>query len=156
MPDYREIEQFLYREARLMDEHRYDDWLALWADEAHYWIPCKEGDGGIDRTIALVNERHAGLEDRIARLKGGGHYGQDPKSSLVRVVSNIEIIDDRDDELVIGSAFNLTASRNGRIDVVAGRTTHRLKRDGSDFRIVAKKILLANGNEVMTNLTFLV
>jgi 3-phenylpropionate/cinnamic acid dioxygenase small subunit len=156
MFDYRVVEQFLYKEARFMDEHRYADWLALWAEDAHYWIPCKDDDGGLDRTIAIVNEGRAGIEDRIKRLQGGAHYAQDPKSRLSRIVSNIEIVEERDGGLVVSSTFNLTASRKGRIDIVAGRVTHKLHFSEGDFRIAGKKVLLANNDEVMTNLTYLV
>ena len=43
MSDY-EIAQFLFREARLMDEHRYEEWLTLWADDGVYWVPCGHED----------------------------------------------------------------------------------------------------------------
>ena len=42
--DRHQIETFLYREARLMDEHAYDEWLALWTDDALYWVPCNRDD----------------------------------------------------------------------------------------------------------------
>ena len=156
MNTYREIQQFLYREARIMDEHRYQDWLDLWTSDAHYWIPCNDEDGDINDKIALVNERRAGVEDRVKRLCGTGHYAQEPKSRMSRVVSNIEILEDSDDRVVVASVFSLTAIRRGKTDIVAGRTTHWLTRSGDDYRISAKKILLAGNNEVMTNLTFLV
>lgn len=139
-----------------MDEHHYEDWLALWTSDAHYWIPCNDADGDIDDKIALVNERRAGVEDRVKRLCGTGHYAQEPKSRMSRVVSNIEILEDNNDSVVVASVFNLTAIRRGKTDIVAGRTTHWLTKLDSDYRISAKKILLASNNEVMTNLTFLV
>ena len=91
MLDYHEAQLFLYREARLMDTHAYDAWLAMWASTAHYWIPCNEDELDVNRHVSLVNEDRAGLEDRISRLKSGAHYAQDPKSRLSRVVSNVEL-----------------------------------------------------------------
>jgi 3-phenylpropionate/cinnamic acid dioxygenase small subunit len=156
MMTYHDIQQFLFREARLMDEHRYDEWLALWTEDAHYWIPCVDDGRGIDQAIGLVNEDRAGIEDRIKRLKSGAHYAQDPKSQLARVISNVEILADGPDQIVVASVFNLTASRKSRIDIVAGRCTHTLKRDKDSLRIAAKKILLANRDAVINNLTYIV
>jgi 3-phenylpropionate/cinnamic acid dioxygenase small subunit len=97
-----------------------------------------------------------GLEDRVKRLKSGAHYAQDPKTRLCRVVSNVEIIEDTDTHILVESTFNLTASRKGRLDVVAGRTTHTLVIVDGAFRMRTKKIMLANHDEVMSNLTYLV
>jgi 3-phenylpropionate/cinnamic acid dioxygenase small subunit len=156
MSSNHDVQQFLYREARLMDEHRYDDWLALWTPEAHYWLPCKDEDGGLDSKIALVNEDIAGLQDRIKRLKSGAHYAQDPKSRMSRIVSNVEIVGEDGEAVTVASVFNLTTVRRGKVEVVAGRALHRLKPVDGDLRMASKKIYLVGNNDVMTNLTYLV
>jgi benzoate/toluate 1,2-dioxygenase beta subunit len=156
MPTYHDIQQFLFLEARLMDEHRYDEWFALWTTDAHYWIPSEDDGRDIDQSIALVNEHHDGIEDRIKRLKSGAHYAQDPKSRLSRVVSNVEIIQQDADQIIVGSAFNLTAFRKGKIEIIAGRTTHALKLLNSAIRLSKKRVMLANMQGVMSNLTYLV
>jgi len=154
--DRHQVETFLYREARLMDEHAYDEWLALWADDALYWVPCNEDDFDPERHVSIVYENKARLEDRITRLKSGAAYAQDPKSRLSRVVSNVEIEGENDHELMIHSTFNLTALRRGRIDIFAGRATHKLRRSGDSFKIAFKKVLLINNDQVIHNLTFLI
>ena len=100
------VENFLYREARLMDEHAYDEWLALWTDDALYWVPCNEDDFDPERHVSIVYENKARLEDRIARLKSGAAYAQDPKSRLSRIVSNVEIEDGNATEVIVHSTFN--------------------------------------------------
>jgi 3-phenylpropionate/cinnamic acid dioxygenase small subunit len=150
------IESFLYREARLMDEHAYDEWLALWTDDALYWVPCNEDDIDPERHVSIVYENKARLEDRIARLKSGAAYAQDPKSRLSRVVSNIEIEDESDTEAIVRSTFNVTALRRGWMDIFAGRAVHKLRPEGGSFRIVYKKVLLINNDVVIHNLTFLI
>lgn len=150
------VENFLYREARLMDRHVYDEWLALWTDDALYWVPCNEDDIDPERHVSIVYENKRGLEDRIARLKSGAAYAQDPKSRLSRVISNIEIEEGSNGELVVHSTFNLTALRRRRMDTFAGRTTHTLRPDDDGFKIASKKVLLINNDEVINNLTFLV
>jgi 3-phenylpropionate/cinnamic acid dioxygenase small subunit len=154
--DRHKIESFLYREARLMDEHAYDEWLALWTDDALYWVPCNEDDIDPERHVSIVYENKARLEDRIARLKSGAAYAQDPKSRLSRVVSNIEIEDESDTEAIVRSTFNVTALRRGWMDIFAGRAVHKLRPEGGSFRIVYKKVLLINNDVVIHNLTFLI
>ena len=154
--DRHRIENFLYREARMMDEHAYDEWLALWSDDALYWIPCNEDDFDPERHVSIVYENRARLEDRIARLKSGAAYAQDPKSRLSRIVSNVEIADGEGTEVNVRSTFNVTALRRGRVDIFAGRAIHKLRPEGDDFKIAYKKVLLINNDVVINNLTFLI
>jgi 3-phenylpropionate/cinnamic acid dioxygenase small subunit len=134
--DRHKVENFLYREARLMDEHAYDEWLALWTDDALYWVPCNEDD--------------------TARLKSGAAYAQDPKSRLSRIVSNVEIEAENKTETIVRSSFNVTALRRGRVDIFAGRAIHKLRPEGDSFKIAHKKVLLINNDVVIHNLTFLI
>jgi benzoate/toluate 1,2-dioxygenase subunit beta len=150
------VEDFLYLEARLMDTHAYDAWLALWTDDALYWVPSNDDDIDPERHVSIVYENRARLEDRIARLKSGAAYAQDPKSRLSRVVSNVEIEETSIGELLVHSVFNLTALRRRRMDVFAGRSIYRLRSDGDSFKIAYKKVLLINNDEVIHNLTFLI
>ncbi len=48
------VEQFLYREARLADEQRLDDWLALWDEDALYWVPCNQDDIDPTRQLSII------------------------------------------------------------------------------------------------------
>ncbi len=155
MDDTRRIERFLYREARLMDAHAYEEWLALWDETASYWIPCNDDDYDFQTRVSLVHENYEGLEDRIARLTSGAVYAQEPKSRLSRVVSNVEIAQAGDD-ILVESTFNLTASRKSRIDIIAGRVWHKLRPVGDDFRILSKKVILVDNDEVINNITFLI
>jgi 3-phenylpropionate/cinnamic acid dioxygenase small subunit len=140
-----------------MDSHAYDEWLALWARAAHYWIPCNADDLDVKRHVSLVNEDRMGLEDRVRRLKSGAHYAQDPKSRLSRVVSNIELDSAEEGEgLVVHSTFNLSAHRRGRIDVVAGRVRHALIVEDGVPRIAEKKVVLVDNDDKIMNLTYLV
>ena len=151
------IQQFLFLEARLMDGHCYDEWLALWEPDAHYWIPCNADE--IDRTqhISLVNEDMVGLQDRIARLKSQANFAQQPRSRISHVVGNVEVEPGGPPgEATVRSTLNLTASRRGRLDVIAGRVRHHLRLFDGGPRIVSKKVTLINNDEVFGNLAFLV
>jgi 3-phenylpropionate/cinnamic acid dioxygenase small subunit len=154
--DRHQIENFLYREARLMDEHAYDEWLSLWAEDMLYWVPCNEDDIDPQRHVSIIYDDHPRLEDRIERLKSGAAYAQEPKSRLRRVISNVEIEEGENGEVTTYSNFNLTELRRGRQDTFAGRTIHKLRPQGSGFKIAYKKVLLVNNDEVIDNLTFLI
>ncbi len=77
-----QIEAFLYREARLIDEHRYDQWLSLWTDEALYWVPCNEDDTDPERQVSIIYDDRGRLGERVARLKSGAAWAQEPKSRM--------------------------------------------------------------------------
>ncbi|HZO80114.1 MAG TPA: aromatic-ring-hydroxylating dioxygenase subunit beta [Candidatus Binataceae bacterium] len=155
--DYRRVENFLYREARLMDDNAYDEWLALWAPDAlYYWVPCNSDDSDPERQVSAIYDDRRRLEDRITRLRDGPIYAQEPKSRMRRVISNIEIEEAANGEIVTHSNFVLAELRHGKQDIFAGRAIHRLRRDGDSFRIVSKKVLLVNNDEPIDNLTFLI
>nr|AMK59210.1 benzoate 1,2-dioxygenase hydroxylase component beta subunit [uncultured bacterium UPO45] len=154
--DRHHVESFLYREARLMDTHAYDEWLALWTDDALYWAPSNDDDIDPQRHVSIIYENKARMEDRIRRLKSGAAYAQDPKSRLSRVIANVDIEEGANGDVTVHSVFNLTALRRSRIDIFAGRATHTLRPDGDSFKIAAKKVMLINNDEVINNLTFLI
>jgi benzoate/toluate 1,2-dioxygenase beta subunit len=153
--DCREVERFLYREARLMDENAYDEWLNLWADKVLYWVPGAEEDADPATHISTIYDDRARLEARIARLKSGNAHSQDPKSRMCRLVSNIEVEEESEDELTVHSRFVLGEVRRGKQDVFIGKTIHKLHRSPSSLRIFFKKVVLVNRDEFIDNLTFL-
>ncbi len=150
------VEQFLYREARCMDEHRYDDWLALWEQELLYWVPCDDADDDPRRAVSIIHDRRAQLEQRVTRLKGRYAFAQQPRTRLLRVVSNVEIESDSGESLVVGSTFALGDWRSDRQTAWFGRNRHVLVRHGDGFRMREKKVLLLNNSGALGNLTFLV
>ena len=154
--DYRRVESFLYREARLMDENAYAEWLALWADDALYWVPATDDDIDPATHVSTIYDNRARLEARIRRLSSGNAFSQDPKSRMRRVISNIEIEEGANGEITAYSNFVLAELRRGKQDVFAGRTIHKLRTDGDTFKIFYKKVMLVNNDEFIDNLTFLV
>jgi 3-phenylpropionate/cinnamic acid dioxygenase small subunit len=154
--DRQQVEQFLYYEAQLMDEHRYDEWLALWTDDALYWVPTGRDDIDPQREISLIYDDRVRLQVRIARLQSGFAHAQEPKSRMRRVVSNIVIEEAENGEIVAYSNFLLAELRRGKQDIFAGRAIHRLRPHDGGFKLAAKKVLLVNNNEYIDNLTFLI
>jgi benzoate/toluate 1,2-dioxygenase beta subunit len=154
--DRQQVEQFIYHEADLMDEHRYDEWLALWTDDALYWVPSGGDDIDPRREISLIYDDRVRLQVRITRLKSGFAHAQEPKSRMRRVVSNIVTQEAENGDVVVFSNFLLTELRRGKQDIFAGRTIHRLHPDNGSFKLASKKVLLVNNDEHIDNLTFLI
>ena len=163
----REIEEFLYHEAVLADESRYEDWVALVTDDIHYWVPFGAGDYEPGSRVSFLNDNRNRLRTRIQQLMSGRRYSQVPKSPMRRVISNIQILavhpgdngDGDGDEYEVGSNFVLyehavQATNDMRIWV--GRTTHRLRRTDEGLRIAAKKVELVNSTSALPNMAFII
>ena len=137
-----QIEGFIYREARLMDEHRYDEWLALWTDDAVYWVPSNNDELDPMQSVSIIYDDRGRISDRIDRLKSGMAYAQKPPSRMRRVVSNLEVEEGGNDEVTVYSNFVLTEIRRGIRNIWSGRTVHRLRMENGDLKMGFKKVLL--------------
>ena len=80
-----EFRRLLEREARLLDQLRYDDWLAMYASECVYWVPSTPNAGDPRREIAIMFDDRRRLEDRIYRMRTGFAWSQAPASRTVRM-----------------------------------------------------------------------
>lgn len=153
----REVEQFLFMEAQLADEHRYDEWLALWTQDLLYWAPCNSDEAAIGRKIALINDNRPELEERLYRLGTKHAHSQNPKSRLTRIVGNVVLQEwDAARGGKVSSRFIVTEVRNHRQLTFAGRMTHLLERQGGELRMREKHVFLANNDIAMPNLTFII
>ena len=151
-----QVEEFLFHEARLADEHRYDEWLSLWTDDAIYWVPCQDEDTDPSRQVSLIYDNRARLGERIARLKSGTVLAQDPKPLMRRVISNIVIGPASGTEVKVESNFVLIEARGRGQNIWCGRSIHTLRRQDDNLKIVEKKVLLVNSGQEMSVLQFLV
>ncbi|HXG36234.1 MAG TPA: aromatic-ring-hydroxylating dioxygenase subunit beta [Dehalococcoidia bacterium] len=149
------VEQFLYYEARLMDEHKYDEWLSLWTDDAIYFVPCNADDIDPKRHVTLIYDNRKRLEDRITQLKSNSHWSQEPRSRIRRVVSNVELGEEVDGELTVYSNFVVMEVRRNEQMVLCGRSIHKLRHQGDGFKISHKKVLLTNNDAIMRNVRIL-
>ncbi len=151
-----QIEDFIYREARLMDEHRYDEWLALWTDDAVYWVPSNNDELDPMQSVSIIYDDRGRISDRIDRLKSGMAYAQKPPSRMRRVVSNLEVEEGGNDEVTVYSNFVLTEIRRGVRNIWCGRTVHRLRMKNGDLKMGFKKVLLLENDAEIPSLVFLI
>ena len=93
-----ECEQFLILEARLLDEGRFDEWLALFTSDAWYWVPSQPGQANPRDTISLIYDDRRLLETRVRRLASPRIYSQEPPSRTSRMIGNVTIEEAAPDE----------------------------------------------------------
>jgi benzoate/toluate 1,2-dioxygenase beta subunit len=161
LPDaeYRAVVDFVYKEARLADEARYAEWLALWTDDGVYWVPATTDPGADpDKHISHIYDNRGRIETRIKLLQTGHRYSQEPASLMRRLISNIEVAADGA-ELVVESNFalaELAIQAKREMHWWVGRTTHRLRRVEGELKMCRKMVVLVNAAEPLPNLSFLI
>lgn len=150
------IEQFLYLEARLIDERRFAEWEALWADEGIYWVPANGEHTDPERDVSFIYDNGSRRHNRVERYVGGKAYSQQPPPRTVHLIGNVLIEPVAPDGArVVHSTLQVAESRPGfRIDWVGRVTHHLLERDGA-LRISYKKVVLVDNDQEITTIDFL-
>lgn len=152
--DLRSLEQFLYREAMLLDDKRWPEWLALYSEDCFYWVPSVVGQKDPVNTISLYAEDRMRLEMRILRITHPHAYSQDFPTRMSHVVGNV-MLDPAEGkgfdgglapkaDLVVRSSVQILEFRKEDQRLFGGTVRHWLRRAGGDFSIVLKRIDLVN------------
>ena len=144
--DRARLEEFIMHEARLLDERRLRDWMALFADDGTYWVPAvPDQQSPFDQASLFYDDREL-MRTRIERLEHPRIHVQTPPSRTAHLVGNvlIEAVDEAKGEVIVGSTVIMVEYRDEQQRVFAGRQHHRLRRDGTSFRIVQKRVDLIN------------
>ncbi|MEC9340883.1 MAG: aromatic-ring-hydroxylating dioxygenase subunit beta [Pseudomonadota bacterium] len=157
----REITAFIYREARLADESRYEDWEQLWADDkAVYWVPRSgDPDQDPDKHVSHIYDNRQRIATRVRQLGTGYRYSQTPPSHMRRLISNIEIDATGSQQYQVTSNFILAeqnAASHHKMLLWAGQATHKLRRDNGELKMHYKKVVLVNAEEPLPTLAFLI
>ncbi|HUA32028.1 MAG TPA: aromatic-ring-hydroxylating dioxygenase subunit beta [Candidatus Binataceae bacterium] len=146
-----EVERFYYDEAALLDAHRYDEWLALFSDDARYFMPIRrtrtqrEMDKEFTRPgeMAFFDETKMLLAGRISKLKSGRSWAEDPPSRTRHMITNVRIVKDDGRTLEVESNFHLYRTRlNSEETSWIGSRHDVLRRVGESFQIADRKIFL--------------
>lgn len=150
------ISQFLYREARLQDEHRLAEWEALWTDDAVYWVPANGEDVDPEARMSIVYDNRSRIALRIRQMLTGKRYSQLPASRLRRVIGNIEILgDEAGGTCVTANMLLYESHRRGQI-LWAARNTYLLRFVDGAWRMARKKVALVNNDRELTTMAFLI
>lgn len=145
-------EDFVAAEAALLDAGRFDDWLALFAEDGHYWVPLQgaaQADPFSHNSIAY--EDRLLLQLRIERLKNPRAHSQHPASHCQHVLqrSRIEPEVDGSGEIVLHTPFIYVESRGEQQQLLAGSYRHRLVRAASGWAIRQKRVDLLNAERAL-------
>jgi 3-phenylpropionate/cinnamic acid dioxygenase small subunit len=142
----------LEKEARLLEQNRLEDWLALYTAECLYWIPGSAAGGDPRREVAVAFDDRRRIEDRIYRLRNDYAWSQRPASRTSRMVSNVSVFSCADrDELMLRSTFLITEFQAGITRRYAGWCGHRLRTRGKDWAIAVKQVNLIDCDQNLRN-----
>lgn len=151
-----EVEQFLFREARLLDNAQMEDWLDLFTKDCLYWTPVTPGGGNPTKEITTSFDDRRRLEDRIYRIRTGYAWSQVPASRTIRAINNVEVWqDDEEDVVRVRSNFMIHELRAGRMKLLSGWYGHRLRKENGEWKILSKQNNLLDCDQSHENLTLL-
>jgi len=150
-PGERELAELVYREARLLDEQRYDEWFALLAADARYWVPlaATQADPAAGQSIAY--EDRLLLEIRIRRLRSPKAYSMHPPPASRHVLQApaVETLDHAANRYVTQTPFVYVEARGDEQITFAGTARHELRVEDGALRIALKRVDLLNAGAAL-------
>jgi len=157
--EWREIEAFIYLEARLADEADYAGWEALLTDDMHYWVPFGKADYEPATKMSYINDNRNRVATRIRQLQTGHRHAQTPASSMRRMISNLEVLDHSGQDFVVAANFVLhehAIQATHKVRIWAGRVTYGLRRTDAGLRMSRKVVELVNATDALPSLAFII
>lgn len=138
-------ERLLLYEARLLDEARWDAWLALYTEDAWYWVPAQPGQQSPFDTVSLIYDDRRLMETRVRRLGNPNLHAQLPSARASRIVANVTAEPrDEADVLAVRSKLLMVEYRRNRQRLFAATCLHRLVIRDATARIASKRVDLVN------------
>lgn len=156
----REVEQFLYMEAQLLDDRRYSDWIELIADDIHYYMPVRRnvkfGEWDRENTdpeseISWFDEGKRTLAGRVRQLNTGVHWAEEPVSRFSHLVTNVRVVDVQGDEVKVNCRFLVYTNRlHDEVNIFVGKRDDTLRRDPVTGWKIAKRTILLDQNVLLS------
>ncbi|MFM9972571.1 MAG: aromatic-ring-hydroxylating dioxygenase subunit beta [Burkholderiales bacterium] len=138
-----ELENFLYAEARLLDNWQLEAWAALFTEDGMYLVPALDNPQGDPKSsIGLVADDLPRIHSRVRQLLGDTAWSENPHSKTRRLITNVEVLEADANEVRLTANFMVHRSRRERTDVYVGHYEYRLRRAGDSFRIRERKVYL--------------
>ena len=143
-PTLREIvENFLYKEAALLDEWRLDDWADLFTEDTRYIVPTTDlPDGDPKSDLVFIDDDIVRLRARVVRLNSRHAHREYPWSRTRRFISNVRVEEINDSEISVTSNVLVYRFRSGEGAPYVGSIDYTLRRDGDDFKIAYRRAVL--------------
>lgn len=154
----RELIDFVYAEARMLDELRFEDWLDLYTEDGHYWMPLAHGQTDAKLHASLMYEDKLLLRVRVERLAGQRTFSQQPKSRCHHLLQapTIELGHPEsapaEGRHVVRTAFHYVETRQDSQTLYAGWATHTLVEQDGALRIRQKRVDLVNCDAAFGNI----
>ncbi|MGD7002024.1 benzoate 1,2-dioxygenase small subunit [Corynebacterium halotolerans] len=145
-----EIEDFLYYEARLLDDRRFEEWLECYREDVEYWMPAWDDSDKLtedpQKEISLIYyPNRGGLEDRVFRIRTERSSATSlPEPRTGHNITNLEILEQRDGEVDVTYNWITYYYRYKTTDHYFGTTTLTIDVSGDAPKIAKKKIVLKN------------
>jgi benzoate/toluate 1,2-dioxygenase subunit beta len=141
------ISAFLYREARLLDDRQWDEWLTLYSPKAVFWMPAWDDDDQLvedpQQHISLIYyPNREGLEDRVFRIKTERSGASTPEPRTNHAISNIEVVEEREGQIDLRFNWHTLSHRYKKTDSFFGTCFYTLDTSGDEPLILNKKIVL--------------
>jgi 3-phenylpropionate/cinnamic acid dioxygenase small subunit len=143
-------EQFLFHEAHLLDTQRFEEWLALFTEDATYWVPLEQNQKDPHQTSSLIYDDRTLLELRVKQFRHPRAHARAPLARTVHQVGNIVV-----DDLTTRSTQTVIEFRNEKQRLWAGLVEHQLRRERDSFRIARKRIDLVNSEGEIEGISIL-
>ena len=143
-------DQFLFHEAQLLDTQRFEEWLALFTEDATYWVPLERNQKDPHQTSSLIYDDRTLLELRVKQFRHSRAHARAPLARTVHQVGNIVVRD-----LVVTSTLTVVEFRNERQKLWAGLVEHQLRRERDSWLIARKRIDLVNSEGEIEGISIL-
>ena len=148
---------FVYAEARMLDEGRFSEWLDLWLPDAVYWMPLDWKQEDPVNATSLLYEDNFMLRLRVERLEGARTFSQKPKSRCHHVLNRpfVDRFDAEAGEFQTNTAMHYVETRLDEQQLLAITVTHDLCEVDGALRIAGKKVELLNSDAAFGNIQLL-
>lgn len=150
-----DVIDFLYDEARMLDEGRYDEWLALWLEDGHYWMPLDYRQTDPHLVTSLLYEDMFMLRLRVERLNGARTFSQKPKSRCHHVIQRPFIDEMTADRIVTNTSMHYVETRLDEQFLLALTAVHELAVVDGALRIANKRVDILNCDAAFGNIQLL-
>lgn len=145
LPSRMEVEDFLYREAALLDEWRLEEWLDLLTEDAIYQIPPTDVPEGDSRnTLFIIADDALRIRSRVKQLLSKFAWAENPHSRTRRMIANVRVLGAEGDNIVVSANFTVHRMRYESVDTYVGRYDLKLVRDGTNLKIRERRAILDN------------
>ena len=148
-------EQFLFHEARLLDPGKYEEWLALFTEDATYWVPLEQGQKDPYETSSIIHDDRTLLELRVKQIRHPRAHARQPLARTVHQIGNVSILSDTPQEVRVASTLTVVEFRNEKQRVYGALVEHRLRVSGDTFRIAHKRVDLINSEAELDGIAIL-